>query len=89
MTKAEFLSMLAQEDFPAPVLVTREANGFLDTHSHPFEVKALVIQGQINITINDIKHCHVTGYLFHLLNNQVHTESYGIQGVEYLASRKD
>ena len=89
MTKAEFLSMLAQEDFPAPVLVTREANGFLDTHSHPFEAKALVIRGQIDITIDDVKYCYVTGDLFHLLNNQVHTESYGIQGVEYLASRKN
>jgi len=83
-----FLEKLAKEDFPAPVLVERAVGEFLDSHSHPYEVHALVIEGQIDITINGIKTAYLAGDAFHLLPNQMHTENYGAKGVKYLASRK-
>ena len=83
-----FLEKLAKEDFPAPVLVERAVGEFLDSHSHPYEVHALVIEGQIDITINGIKTAYLAGDAFHLPPNQMHTENYGAKGVKYLASRK-
>lgn len=83
-----FLEKLVKESFPAPVLVERAVGEFLDSHSHPYEVHALVIDGQIDITINGIKTTYLAGDGFHLLPNQIHTENYGAKGVKYLASRK-
>jgi quercetin dioxygenase-like cupin family protein len=89
MTKEQFLSMLVLDGFPEPILVEREADGFLDDHTHPFEVKALVVSGQIDLVLNGVRTSYISGELFHLLANQVHTERYGNNGVQYLASRKD
>lgn len=89
MTPEVFLEKLVKEDFPSPVLVDRAIGKFLDSHSHPYEVHALVIEGQIDITINGIKTAYLAGDAFHLPPNQMHTENYGAKGVKYLASRKD
>jgi quercetin dioxygenase-like cupin family protein len=83
-----FLEKLAKEGFPTPVLVERAVGEFLDSHSHPYEVHALVIEGQIDIAIDGIKTVYLAGDAFHLLPNQIHTENYGAKGVKYLASRK-
>ena len=88
MKQEVFLEKLAKEDFPQPVFVARDHGGFLDLHSHPYEVLALVTEGQIDIAIEGIKNIHLAGDVFHLLPNQIHTESYGGRGVKYLASRK-
>lgn len=89
MTKEQFLSMLVLEGFPEPTLVEREVDGFLDDHTHPFEVKALVVSGQIDLVVDGVMTSYISGELFHLLENQVHTERYGNNGVQYLASRKN
>jgi hypothetical protein len=81
--------MLVLDGFPEPTLVEREADGFLDTHAHPFEVKALVVSGQIDLVVDGVRTTYISGELFHLLENQVHTECYGNNGVQYLASRKN
>lgn len=89
MTKEQFLNMLVLDGYPEPTLVEREADGFLDTHTHPFEVKALVVSGQIDLVVDGVRTSYISGELFHLLENQVHTECYGNNGVQYLASRKN
>lgn len=89
MKQDDFLKMLIKEGFPEPVLVVREQSGSLDKHSHPFEVKALVIQGQIDIVIDGAQRTYRAGDVFHLLHSQEHAERYGAEGVRYLASRKD
>ncbi len=88
MNRDDFLKVLSQDSFPEPVLVVREQGGFLDTHTHPFEVKALVTQGQIDIVIDGLKQTYLSGDVFHLMHSQEHAEGYGNQGVQYLASRK-
>jgi len=89
MNQDDFLKGLSQDGFPEPVLVVRERGGFLENHTHPFEVKALVTQGQIDIVIDGLKQTYLAGDVFHLIHSQEHAESYGNQGVQYLASRKD
>lgn len=89
MKQEQFLKMLDLEGFPAPTLVIREGAKFLDLHAHPFEVKALVTNGQIDLTVDGVKSAYIAGDVFHLLPNQVHAERYGNKGVQYLASRRE
>ena len=88
MTPSIFKVFLLAEGFPEPVLVERERNGFLDLHSHAFEVRALITHGQMEITIDGDGQSYGVGDAFHLTQNQVHSERYGSDGVRYLASRK-
>jgi len=43
MNTTQFIEMLQQEGFPDPVEVKQVPNGSLGEHTHPFAVKALVI----------------------------------------------
>jgi quercetin dioxygenase-like cupin family protein len=88
MSPAIFKAFLLAEGFPEPVLVERERNGFLDLHSHSFEVRALITHGQMEITIDGDSQSYGVGEAFHLTQNQVHSERYGSDGVQYLASRR-
>ena len=88
MNRDQFIRTLGQEGYPEPVEVLREPNGRLDHHTHPFEVKALVLSGSIKLTINGITSHYSSGSVFHLGFEEVHAETYGPQGVHYLAARK-
>jgi len=87
MNQAQFIEMLQQEDYPDPVEVRQAPNGSLEEHSHPFAVKALVIDGSINITIQGNRKTYSIGDVFQLGFEEPHSESYGPTGVVYLASR--
>jgi len=84
----QFLHLLRQDGFPEPVEVEQAPNGCLGVHEHPFAVKALVIEGWIEIVINGDHQIYKTGEMFQLRLAQEHSESYGPNGVKYLASRK-
>lgn len=88
MNKEQFLKLLERDDFPEPVEVHQIPNGHLDEHEHPFEVRALIIGGTMEIVINGISKTYNIGDVFQLGFEQSHTESYGPEGVKYLASRK-
>ena len=88
MKQDQFLEKLLEADFPAPELVELDVGKFLDMHSYPYEIQALVLEGQIDITIGGIKTTFLPGDTFRLLPNQVHTINYGAKGVKYLASKK-
>ena len=88
MNREQFLQLLMQHGFPEPVEVRQTPNGRLDKHEHAFEVKALVMEGSIEIVIDGICSVYNLGDVFQLKYKQPHAESYGPKGVKYLASRK-
>lgn len=88
MNTEQFLHLLREEGFPEPLEVQQIPNGSLDVHEHPFEVKALVLEGSIEIVINGLSTIYQAGDIFQLRYKQPHSESYGPSGVKYLASRK-
>jgi quercetin dioxygenase-like cupin family protein len=88
MNKEQFLQILKESDYPEPVEVLQAPNGHLDNHAHPFAVKALVLDGFIELCINGEARRFLAGDLFQLTFEQVHSETYGPDGVRYLASRK-
>lgn len=87
MDRNAFVSALTAEGFAEFVLVTREP-GELDEHTHPFEAKALILAGEIQIGTGGAERVYGPGDIFHLGANAPHTERYGPQGVQYLVARR-
>ena len=88
MNKTQFIQILQQDGYPDPVEVKQVPNGSLGIHTHPFAVKALVIDGSIDILMQGVHKTYAVGDMFELAFEEPHSESYGPTGVTYLASRK-
>ena len=54
MTEQQFRDQLASEGITTVVVVEREPNGSLDTHSHPLEARALILDGEITIVTDTV-----------------------------------
>ena len=83
-----YLRQLAALGFAPPVLVEREPNGFLDLHTHPFEARAFILEGEIELNCAGATTRYAPGTQFHLQNEEPHTERYGPGGVRYWSARK-
>jgi quercetin dioxygenase-like cupin family protein len=88
MDRRAFEALLAAEQFEQVTTVEREPNGSFDLHSHPFEAKALVIEGELSIRTADEERLYRAGEVFHLLADVPHSEVFGPAGVKYLVGRK-
>ena len=88
MRKDAFIEALAKEGFTELVTVEREPNGGLNMHAHPFEAKALILDGEIRIDTEGTERIYLAGDIFHLKAGEPHTESYGPGGVRYLVGRR-
>jgi hypothetical protein len=88
MNQAQFIQLLEQEGYPQAIEVKQVPNGSLGDHTHPFAVMALVTKGNIDLTIDGQTKAYAAGDVFQLRFEELHAESYGPDGVTYLASRK-
>ncbi|CAD6520121.1 cupin domain-containing protein [Paraburkholderia sabiae] len=88
MERDEFIDALKREGFAEVVTVTRDPNGTMDDHAHPFEAKALVLHGELTIRIAATERLYKTGDVFHLQANESHSERFGPEGAQYLVGRK-
>jgi len=59
------------------------------THSHPFSLKARVVQGEMWLTIGDQTQHLVSGNTFELSQNEPHAERYGSSGATYWVARRN
>jgi quercetin dioxygenase-like cupin family protein len=88
MDRETFTENLTKEGFPGTVVVTRKANTSMDVHEHPFEAKALILEGELHVRVGDTEQVYKAGDVFHLKANKPHAERYGPNGVTYLVGRK-
>lgn len=88
MERDTFMEILAREGFKDVVTVTREPCGFLEMHMHPFEAKALILSGELQLQVGDDDQCYRIGQVFHLPAGTQHAEQYGPEGVAYLVGRR-
>ena len=60
----------------------------IDTHTHPFAVRAVVTQGDLWLTCGG-QTCHLrTGSRFELPHSEPHAERYGPEGATYWVARR-
>ena len=60
----------------------------IETHTHPFAVRALVTEGEMWLVVGDGERHLVPGDQFALQRDEPHAERYGPQGATYWAARR-
>jgi hypothetical protein len=85
---ADFQAAALAEGFDE-VLERRWApNQVLDTHTHPFAVRALVVAGEMWLGCGEETRHLVAGDRFEIGFEQPHTERYGSDGAVFWAARR-
>jgi len=88
MTYDEFESTARAEGFDAVLVREWAPDQVLETHRHPFAVKALVARGEFWLTEGEyIRHLHA-GEGFELGRDVPHAERYGPQGATFWVARR-
>jgi len=64
-------------------------NTVLDTHTHAFDVEALVIEGEMWLTVGDDTLHLQRGQRFTLARQVAHAERYGAHGAAYWVARRN
>jgi quercetin dioxygenase-like cupin family protein len=64
-------------------------NTVLDTHTHPFGVRAVVVAGQMWLSVGGSERALAVGDSFVLDANVPHAERYGPAGASYWVARKN
>ena len=57
-------------------------------HSHPFDIRAMVMQGALTMTCEGRADTYRSGQIFTMPRGQLHYESYGDEGAVVLLGRK-
>jgi quercetin dioxygenase-like cupin family protein len=83
-----FKHELGELGFNEVLTRTWPANQFVDTHTHSFAVRALMLEGELVLNCGGQDRVLRAGDIFTLDANQPHTEHYGPQGASFLVGRK-
>jgi quercetin dioxygenase-like cupin family protein len=88
MTYEAFESAARAEGFDEVLVREWKPGQVLETHMHPFAVKALVVRGDFWLTEGErVRHLQ-PGDWFELARNVPHAERYGEQGATFWAARR-
>jgi quercetin dioxygenase-like cupin family protein len=87
-TYAEFEATARAEGFTTVLQRDWQPDTVVGTHTHPFSVKALVVAGELWLTVGpDTRHLR-PGDRFTLDAEVPHAERYGPQGASFWAARR-
>jgi quercetin dioxygenase-like cupin family protein len=86
--RSEFSQRLVREGFLDTEVKTIEAGKVVGEHSHPFDVRALVLSGQATIDCGAGPRTYRPGDIVDVAANVVHTERYGPDGYSILVGRR-
>jgi len=84
----EFKAQALAEGFDEVLERIWPADAVLDTHTHPFAVKARVVRGEMWLTIDDKTLYLQAGDGFELDREKPHAERYGHVGATYWVARR-
>ena len=87
MDKKEAFEILKNDGHKNIVLIEKEANYFLDKHSHNFNVDIIIITGSFEISLSDSNMILFPGSRIKINKGEEHSEKAGIEGVSFLSAR--
>jgi quercetin dioxygenase-like cupin family protein len=88
MTQQDFEAALKAENYPEIVNISKEVGYQMGEHIHAFDAYALILQGDITLTVNGVAVTYKAGETFRLAANTLHQESAVPHGVNYLVGRR-
>lgn len=88
MTYDEFETTARAEGFDEVLVREWKPGQVLETHTHPFAVKALVVSGDFWLTCGEQTRQIRAGEWFELARGVPHSERYGDQGATFWAARR-
>jgi quercetin dioxygenase-like cupin family protein len=88
MNQQDFEAALKTENYPEIVNISKDVGYHMGEHSHAFDAYALILKGEIILTVNGIASTYKTGETFRLAANTPHQESAIPLGVNYLVGRR-
>jgi quercetin dioxygenase-like cupin family protein len=88
MNPAEFESKLRSDGFDEVLNRELTAGESNTEHAHPFEVRALVLAGEIRLTCDGAERVYREGDVFVMAAGKAHHERVGPAGVRYIAGRR-
>lgn len=84
----EFAHAARLQGFDEVVERRWQPDTMVETHRHPFAVKALVVQGKMWLEVEGSVRELAAGDEFELARDVAHSERYGGEGATYWAARK-
>ena len=87
MDKKKAFEILKNDGHENIVLIEKEANYFLDKHSHDFNVDIIIVAGTFEIELSNSNIILFPGSRFKLNKGEVHSEKAGNEGVVFLSAR--
>jgi quercetin dioxygenase-like cupin family protein len=87
LKEAHFEFALRREGFAVERKVLPPARSVAE-HAHPFDVRALVLNGEITLTVEGIDYTYRVGDIFVMPAGHRHAETVGPEGVEYVVGRR-
>ena len=88
MNIQEFEAQLKADNFDEITLLEKPIGYAMGEHTHPFEARALITQGDITLTVNGVSTTYGVGDIFRLPAQTPHHENAAPNGVTYLVGRK-
>jgi quercetin dioxygenase-like cupin family protein len=87
MDSAAFEAQLRQDGFEVETkqVPWREPSR---EHDHPFDVRALVLGGEITLTVAGAPRTYRAGEVFSMPAGCRHAEAYGAEGLHYILGRR-
>jgi quercetin dioxygenase-like cupin family protein len=79
---------LAADGFAGPLDRRMEAGAVVPEHTHPFDARLLILEGEFILTCRGETRRYGAGESFELAANIPHAEAFGPQGAVYLVGRK-
>ncbi|GGE99797.1 hypothetical protein GCM10011611_01740 [Aliidongia dinghuensis] len=88
MDTTAFMERLHREGFIACDVKALEPGMTVAEHEHPFDVCALVLDGEIALTVDGVETSYGPGQVFTMPAGYPHSERIGKAGVRYLPGRR-
>lgn len=88
MNLDEFEASLKADGFGEIVTVERPAGYALGEHQHAFDACALIIAGDITLTVSGVATRYSAGQIFRLSAGTPHHETVGAEGLQYRVGRR-
>ena len=88
-SREEFTAQALAEDFDEVLEREWPPLTVLDTHTHPFALKALVVSGEMWLSVGQETQHLRAGDSFALERDVPHTERYGQDGAVYWVARRN